>query len=175
MLNSLTDLTAAGGSLGIPGLCVTGDPGAADWAAQTGSLSLSLGTGWAKSLSFATGQCPVMKYTTRHPKAGPRFAVQGEQTLAGVTARGLFRSSYATETQRGHLTLARPASGARDINCGADSGTPNRSDATAGRSRETAVKASRDPKLPPRITVAICAVEIPGDYASLRSSNRGMW
>ncbi len=26
------------------------------------SLSLSLGTGWAKSLSFITGQCPVMKY-----------------------------------------------------------------------------------------------------------------
>ena len=25
-------------------------------------LSLSLGTGWAKSLSFTTGQCPVMKY-----------------------------------------------------------------------------------------------------------------
>ena len=31
-------------------------------AAKTGSLSLSLGTGWAKSLSFTTGQCPVMKY-----------------------------------------------------------------------------------------------------------------
>ncbi|MHA7292231.1 formaldehyde dehydrogenase, glutathione-independent [Arthrobacter sp. MDT3-24] len=62
VLNSLMDLTAAGGSLGIPGLYVTGDPGAADEAAQKGSLSLSLGTGWAKSLSFATGQCPVMKY-----------------------------------------------------------------------------------------------------------------
>ncbi|MDR6414861.1 formaldehyde dehydrogenase, glutathione-independent [Pseudarthrobacter sulfonivorans] len=62
VLNSLMDLTAAGGSLGIPGLYVTGDPGAADEAAQKGSLSLSLGTGWAKSLSFTTGQCPVMKY-----------------------------------------------------------------------------------------------------------------
>ena len=27
-----------------------------------GALSLNLGTGWAKSLSFTTGQCPVMKY-----------------------------------------------------------------------------------------------------------------
>lgn len=62
VLNSLMDLTAAGGSLGIPGLYVTGDPGAADEAARKGSLSLSLGTGWAKSLSFTTGQCPVMKY-----------------------------------------------------------------------------------------------------------------
>ncbi|WP_104086840.1 formaldehyde dehydrogenase, glutathione-independent [Arthrobacter sp. GMC3] len=62
VLNSLMDITAAGGSLGIPGLYVTGDPGGIDAAAQKGALSLSLGTGWAKSLSFTTGQCPVMKY-----------------------------------------------------------------------------------------------------------------
>ncbi|KNC20246.1 aldehyde dismutase [Arthrobacter sp. RIT-PI-e] len=62
VLNSLMDITAAGGALGIPGLYVTGDPGAVDDAAKAGSLSLSLGTGWAKSLSFTTGQCPVMKY-----------------------------------------------------------------------------------------------------------------
>jgi glutathione-independent formaldehyde dehydrogenase len=62
VLNDLMDLTAAGGALGIPGLYVTGDPGGIDEAAQKGSLSLSLGTGWAKSLSFTTGQCPVMKY-----------------------------------------------------------------------------------------------------------------
>ena len=62
VLNSLMDVTAAGGSLGIPGLYVTGDPGGIDEAAQKGSLSLSLGTGWAKSLAFTTGQCPVMKY-----------------------------------------------------------------------------------------------------------------
>ena len=62
VLNSLMDITAAGGAMGIPGLYVTGDPGGVDQAAKTGSLSLSLGTGWAKSLSFTTGQCPVMKY-----------------------------------------------------------------------------------------------------------------
>lgn len=62
VLNSLMDITAAGGSMGIPGLYVTGDPGGIDAAAQKGALSLSLGTGWAKSLSFTTGQCPVMKY-----------------------------------------------------------------------------------------------------------------
>lgn len=62
VLNSLMDITAAGGAMGIPGLYVTGDPGGIDAAAKTGSLSLSLGTGWAKSLSFTTGQCPVMKY-----------------------------------------------------------------------------------------------------------------
>ncbi|TGO06277.1 formaldehyde dehydrogenase, glutathione-independent [Serinibacter arcticus] len=62
VLNSLMTVTAAGGGLGIPGLYVTGDPGGIDDAAKEGSLSLRLGLGWAKSLSFATGQCPVMKY-----------------------------------------------------------------------------------------------------------------
>ncbi|MCE0487864.1 formaldehyde dehydrogenase, glutathione-independent [Ornithinimicrobium sediminis] len=62
VLNSLMDITRAGGGLGIPGLYVTGDPGAADDAAKEGSLSLRLGLGWAKSHSFMTGQCPVMKY-----------------------------------------------------------------------------------------------------------------
>jgi glutathione-independent formaldehyde dehydrogenase len=62
VLNSLMDLTAAGGALGIPGLYVTGDPGGIDEAAKVGALSISLGTGWAKSLSFTTGQCPVMRY-----------------------------------------------------------------------------------------------------------------
>ena len=62
VLNSLMDLTRAGGAIGIPGLYVTGDPGGVDEAAKVGSLSLRLGLGWAKSHSFYTGQCPVMKY-----------------------------------------------------------------------------------------------------------------
>ncbi len=62
VLNSLMTLTAAGGALGIPGLYVTGDPGGVDESAKVGSLSLRLGLGWAKSLSFTTGQCPVMRY-----------------------------------------------------------------------------------------------------------------
>jgi glutathione-independent formaldehyde dehydrogenase len=62
VLNSMMDVTRAGGGVGIPGLYVTGDPGAADEAAQEGSLSISIGLGWSKSHSFMTGQCPVMKY-----------------------------------------------------------------------------------------------------------------
>jgi glutathione-independent formaldehyde dehydrogenase len=62
VLNSLMDFTRAGGGLGIPGLYVTGDPGAADDAAKQGSLSIRLGLGWAKSHHFSTGQCPVMQY-----------------------------------------------------------------------------------------------------------------
>ena len=62
VLNSIMDITRAGGKLGIPGLYVTGDPGAADDAAKEGSLSIRIGLGWAKSHSFTTGQCPVMRY-----------------------------------------------------------------------------------------------------------------
>ncbi len=62
VLNSLMTITRAGGGLGIPGLYVTGDPGAVDDDAKVGSLSVRLGLGWAKSHSFMTGQCPVMKY-----------------------------------------------------------------------------------------------------------------
>ncbi|GIM94885.1 formaldehyde dehydrogenase, glutathione-independent [Paractinoplanes toevensis] len=62
VLNSLMEVTRAGGAIGIPGLYVTGDPGGVDEAAKVGSLSLRLGLGWAKSHSFVTGQCPVMKY-----------------------------------------------------------------------------------------------------------------
>ena len=62
VLNSIMEVTRAGGRLGIPGLYVTGDPGGVDDAAKVGSLSIRLGLGWAKSHSFATGQCPVMRY-----------------------------------------------------------------------------------------------------------------
>ncbi|QCP49067.1 formaldehyde dehydrogenase, glutathione-independent [Trinickia violacea] len=62
VLNSLMEVTRVAGKIGIPGLYVTDDPGAADPAAQKGSLSVRLGLGWAKSHSFFTGQTPVMKY-----------------------------------------------------------------------------------------------------------------
>src|SRR5690349_3571873 len=43
VLNSLMDTTRAGGGIGIPGLYVTGDPGAETAEAQQGSLSIRLG------------------------------------------------------------------------------------------------------------------------------------
>ena len=62
VLNSLMEVTRAGGALGIPGLYVTGDPGGIDENAKIGRLSIRIGLGWAKSHVFTTGQCPVMKY-----------------------------------------------------------------------------------------------------------------
>ena len=62
VLNSIMEITRAGGSLGIPGLYVTGDPGGVDANAKIGMLGIRIGLGWAKSHSFHTGQTPVMKY-----------------------------------------------------------------------------------------------------------------
>jgi glutathione-independent formaldehyde dehydrogenase len=65
VLNTVMEITKAGGGIGIPGLYVTGDPGAVDAAAKVGSLSIRIGLGWAKSHFFTTGQCPVMKYNRK--------------------------------------------------------------------------------------------------------------
>ena len=62
VLNAAMEVTRAGGGIGIPGLYVTGDPGAVDDNAKVGNLSIRIGLGWAKSHYFSTGQCPVMKY-----------------------------------------------------------------------------------------------------------------
>ncbi|MBY0508011.1 MAG: formaldehyde dehydrogenase, glutathione-independent [Bryobacteraceae bacterium] len=62
VLNSLMEVTRAGGAIGIPGLYVTGDPGGVDDNAKIGMLGIRIGLGWAKSHMFCTGQCPVMKY-----------------------------------------------------------------------------------------------------------------
>ncbi len=62
VLNQMMEITRPAGSIGIPGLYVTEDPGAVDSAAKQGSLSLRFGLGWAKAQSFHTGQTPVVKY-----------------------------------------------------------------------------------------------------------------
>ncbi|MCP2252995.1 glutathione-independent formaldehyde dehydrogenase [Prauserella aidingensis] len=62
VLNDVMGIARAGASLGIPGLYVTGDPGAPDENAKVGQLGVRIGLGWAKSHSMTTGQCPVKKY-----------------------------------------------------------------------------------------------------------------
>ncbi len=62
VLNDVMSITQVGGRVGIPGLYVTGDPGGIDENAKIGQLGVRIGLGWAKSLSFTTGQCPVMRY-----------------------------------------------------------------------------------------------------------------
>ena len=62
VLNDVMTVARAGASIGIPGLYVTGDPGGIDDNAKVGQLGIRIGLGWAKSHSFTTGQCPVMRY-----------------------------------------------------------------------------------------------------------------
>src|SRR5699024_10493820 len=52
VLNSIMEATRAGGGLGIPGLYVTGDPGATDEDAKEGTLKIRFGLGFAKAHSF---------------------------------------------------------------------------------------------------------------------------
>ena len=69
VLNSIMSATKAGGRLGIPGLYVTGDPGAIDDEAREGTLKIRFGLGFAKAHTFVTGQTPVMKYNRDLMKA----------------------------------------------------------------------------------------------------------
>ncbi|WP_108258839.1 formaldehyde dehydrogenase, glutathione-independent [Mangrovicoccus ximenensis] len=62
VLNQMMEITRVAGSVGIPGLYVTEDPGAVDAAAKQGSLSMRFGLGWSKAQSFHTGQTPVLQY-----------------------------------------------------------------------------------------------------------------
>jgi glutathione-independent formaldehyde dehydrogenase len=62
VLNQAMDVTRYAGSIGIPGLYVTSDPGAHDAQAAKGALSLRFGLGWSKALSFHTGQTPTLRY-----------------------------------------------------------------------------------------------------------------
>jgi glutathione-independent formaldehyde dehydrogenase len=85
VLNSIMEVTRAAGKLGIPGLYVTGDPGASDEAAKHGSLSIRIGLGWAKSHSFTTGQCPVMRYNRQLMNAILRDKVQIAKAVNATT------------------------------------------------------------------------------------------
>ena len=69
VLNSIMGATRAGGRLGIPGLYVTGDPGAKDADAKEGTLKIRFGLGFAKAHTFVTGQTPVMRYNRDLMKA----------------------------------------------------------------------------------------------------------
>lgn len=84
VLNSIMEVTRAAGKLGIPGLYVTGDPGAPDESAKEGSLSIRIGLGWAKSHSFTTGQCPVMRYHRQLMNAILRDKVQIAKAVNAV-------------------------------------------------------------------------------------------
>jgi len=65
VLNTSIEVTRPGGKIGVPGLYALGDAKATDENARKGALSLRLGLAWAKSISIASGICPVAKYQNR--------------------------------------------------------------------------------------------------------------
>ena len=87
-------VTRAAGGIGIPGLYVTGDPGAVDDAAKEGTLGVRLGLGWAKSQHFTTGQCPVKRYNRQlmnmilHDRAQIATAVNAQTISLDDAPRG---------------------------------------------------------------------------------------
>ncbi len=62
VLNQAMEVTRYAGSIGIPGLYVTADPGSHDPQAAKGTLSVRFGLGWSKAHSFHTGQTPTLRY-----------------------------------------------------------------------------------------------------------------
>ncbi|WP_151526855.1 formaldehyde dehydrogenase, glutathione-independent [Serinicoccus kebangsaanensis] len=94
VLNDAMTITRAAGGIGIPGLYVTGDPGAVDDAAKEGTLGVRLGLGWAKSQHFTTGQCPVKRYNRKlmnmilHDRAQIAKAVNAQTISLDDAPRG---------------------------------------------------------------------------------------
>ncbi|WP_403025169.1 glutathione-independent formaldehyde dehydrogenase [Salinibacterium sp. GXW1014] len=62
VLDNLVKVVRATGSLGVVGVYVPEDPGAATENAKEGRIAFNYGEAFTKGLSIAGGQCPVKKY-----------------------------------------------------------------------------------------------------------------
>ena len=109
VLNSLMTITRAAGSIGIPGLYVTEDPGAKDEASQKGNLRMRFGLGWAKSQRFFTGQTPVLKYNRQlmHAILHDRLPIakSSTQLSSSWTMRRRATRTLTRERQRNLLSI----------------------------------------------------------------------
>ena len=61
-LDGLVSVVRATGGIGVVGVYVPEDPGAADEAAKEGRVGFDWGAAWEKGIAFGTGQCPVKRY-----------------------------------------------------------------------------------------------------------------
>ncbi|WP_261164153.1 glutathione-independent formaldehyde dehydrogenase [Microbacterium sp. Marseille-Q6965] len=62
VLDELVKVVRATGRIGVVGVYVPEDPGAATPPAQEGRIGFDWGAAWEKGLAIATGQCPVKRY-----------------------------------------------------------------------------------------------------------------
>ena len=87
VLNSLIQTVRPTGMLGVPGLYVPSDPGAADDQARQGMLLVAVGKLFEKGLRLGTGQCNVKRYNRQlrdliiTGRAQPSFVVSHELPL----------------------------------------------------------------------------------------------
>ena len=90
---------------------MTGDPGGIDETAKIGALSIRIGLGWAKSCSFHTGQCPVLRYNRQlmtailYDKVHPAKAVNATIISLDEAPQGL----QGLRQGRGQEVRHRPA------------------------------------------------------------------
>jgi glutathione-independent formaldehyde dehydrogenase len=87
VMNDLVDAVKATGTLGVVGVFVPKDPGAADKLAKKGEIAFDLGKFWFKGQKMGTGQCNVKAYNRRlrdlihHDRAQPSMIVSHELAL----------------------------------------------------------------------------------------------
>src|ERR1700712_3063580 len=81
VLDNLVNTVRATGHIGVVGVYVPEDPGAATQPAKRGRIEFDYGTAFEKGISIASGQCPVKKYNRElrdliiHDRAFPSFIV----------------------------------------------------------------------------------------------------
>jgi glutathione-independent formaldehyde dehydrogenase len=87
VMNSLVDAVKATGYIGVIGVFVPKDPGAADKLAKVGEIAFDFGKFWFKGQKMGTGQCNVKMYNRRlrdliHAgKADPSIIISHELPL----------------------------------------------------------------------------------------------
>jgi glutathione-independent formaldehyde dehydrogenase len=86
-LDGLVSVVRATGGIGVVGVYVPEDPGAANEEASEGRVGFDWGAAWEKGISFGTGQCPVKRYNRElrdliiRGKAHPGSIVSHELSL----------------------------------------------------------------------------------------------
>ena len=88
VLDNLVAVVRATGRIGVVGVYVPQDPGAANKAAAQGRVGFNFGAAFEKGIAIGSGQCPVKKYNRYlrdliiHGRATPSFIVSHEVPLA---------------------------------------------------------------------------------------------
>jgi glutathione-independent formaldehyde dehydrogenase len=85
VLDWLVDSVRATGRLGVIGVYVPSDPGAATESARDGRIGFDFGKLFQKGLSLGTGQCPVKRYN-EHLRD---LIIAGRATPANIVSHAL--------------------------------------------------------------------------------------